>query len=323
MQRRSILKTAAVALPLLAVGLPSQAQQTYPNRTITLIAPFSPGGALDMIARTIGQKIAEDLGQTVVVDNKAGAAGIIGTQFVARSAPDGYTILLGATTTHGINPSMYKKLSYDATKDFEPVSLIATIPHLLVVNVNSPVNNLQEFLKWGKSNPIAFGSAGVGSPHHLAGELLKSRTQIDAQHIPYKGTGPAMTGLMGGEIQFMSVETAAAMPHIKAGKLKALALAAGKRDASIDVATYAEQGLPKFEVYSWFAVYAPKGTPKDIVEKLSKSIAEATKKQDVKDRFATLGANPVGSTPAELGKFQQSEIELWANAVKISGASAD
>src|SRR5690606_33598425 len=147
--------------------------------------------------------------------------------------------------------------------------------------------------------------------------------QIDAQHIPYKGTGPAMTGLMGGEIQFMSVETAAAMPHIKAGKLKALALAASKRDASIDVATYAEQGLPKFEAYSWFAVYAPKGTPKDIVEKLSKSIAEAVKKQDVKDRFATLGANPVGSTPAELAKFQQSEIEQWANAVKISGASAD
>ena len=323
MRRRNILKTAAVALPLLAIGLPSQAQQPYPNRAITLIAPFSPGGALDMIARTIGQKIAEDLGQTVIVDNKAGAAGIIGTQFVARTAPDGYTILLGATTTHGINPSMYKKLSYDATKDFEPVSLIATIPHLLAVNVNSPVNNLQEFLKWGKSNPIAFGSAGVGSPHHLAGEVLKSRTQIDAQHIPYKGTGPAMTGLMGGEIQFMSVETAAAMPHIKAGKLKALALAAAKRDPSIDVATYAEQGLAKFEVYSWFAVYAPKGTPKDIVEKLSKSIADATKKKDVQERFATLGANPVGSTPAELAKFQASEIELWANAVKISGASAD
>jgi tripartite-type tricarboxylate transporter receptor subunit TctC len=321
MHRRFVLKLAATVLPLLAAS--TAFAQNYPSKTITLIAPFAPGGALDLIARTMAQKLQEELGQAVVVDNKPGAAGIIGTQYVAKAAPDGYTLLLGATTTHGINPSLYSKLPYDAVKDFAPISLIATIPHLLVVNPSMPASNLSEFVKYAKTKPLSFGSAGIGAPHHLAGELLKARLKLDMQHIPYKGTGPAMLAVMTGEIDFMSVETAAAMPHIKAGKLKPLAVAAAKRVPSIDLATFAEQGYPGIEVTSWFAIFAPKNTPKAIVAKLNGALKKAVAMDDVTRKFATLGALPVGGTPEELHAYVDSEIVRWAAAVKSSGAKSE
>ncbi|MGV3655782.1 MAG: Bug family tripartite tricarboxylate transporter substrate binding protein [Noviherbaspirillum sp.] len=320
MHRRLILKLAAAALPLLTAAAPSMAQQ-FPERPITLVAPFSPGGALDLIARALAQKMNEDFGQSVIVDNRAGAAGIIGSQYVARAEPDGYTILLGATTTHGINPSLYPKLPYDAVKDFAPVSLIATIPHMLVANPNAPFNDLQGLLKYGK--PMSFGSAGIGSPHHLAGEMIKAQTKIDIQHVPYKGSGPAMTAVMSGELEFMSTEVAAAMPHIKAGKLKPIAVAAATRSPSLpDVPTFAEQGMPGFEVTAWYAIFAPKNTPKDVVEKLNRSLAKAVRQPDVQQKFATLGATPIGGTPDELAVFMKKQIALWAAAVKASGATA-
>ena len=320
MHRRLILKLAAAALPLLTAAAPSMAQQ-FPERPITLVAPFSPGGALDLIARALAQKMNEDFGQSVIVDNRAGAAGIIGSQYVARAEPDGYTILLGATTTHGINPSLYPKLPYDAVKDFAPVSLIATIPHMLVANPNTPFNDLQGLLKYGK--PMSFGSAGIGSPHHLAGEMIKAQTKIDIQHVPYKGSGPAMTAVMSGELEFMSTEVAAAMPHIKAGKLKPIAVAAATRSPSLpDVPTFTEQGMPGFEVTAWYAIFAPKNTPKDVVEKLNRSLAKAVRQPDVQQKFATLGATPIGGTPDELAVFMKKQIALWAAAVKASGATA-
>ena len=320
MHRRLILKLAAAALPLLTAAAPSMAQQ-FPERPITLVAPFSPGGALDLIARALAQKMNEDFGQSVIVDNRAGAAGIIGSQYVARAEPDGYTILLGATTTHGINPSLYPKLPYDAVKDFAPVSLIATIPHMLVANPNTPFNDLQGLLKYGK--PMSFGSAGIGSPHHLAGEMIKAQTKIDIQHVPYKGSGPAMTAVMSGELEFMSTEVAAAMPHIKAGKLKPIAVPAATRSPSLpDVPTFTEQGMPGFEVTAWYAIFAPKNTPKDVVEKLNRSLAKAVRQPDVQQKFATLGATPIGGTPDELAVFMKKQIALWAAAVKASGATA-
>ncbi|MDB5773071.1 MAG: tripartite tricarboxylate transporter substrate binding protein [Burkholderia sp.] len=322
MYRRSLLKLAAAVLPLLAMS--NASAQNYPNKSITLVAPFSAGGALDLIARSVAQKLSEEWGQSVVVDNKAGAAGIIGTQYVARSAPDGYTLLLGATTTHGINPSLYQKLPYDAVKDFAPVSLVATIPHILVVNPSLPVNTLSEFIKYAKTKPgLAFGSAGIGSPHHLAGEMLKTQAQIDLQHIPYKGSAPAMVAVMSGELSFMSVEITAAMPHIKAGKLKPIAVAASKRIPGIDLPTFAESGMPGFEVTAWYAIFAPAGTPKDVVAKLNSGIVKAVGMKDVKEKFDSLGAVPVGGTPDELGAYVKAEIARWAGAVKSSGAKAE
>ncbi|MDB5856200.1 MAG: tripartite tricarboxylate transporter substrate binding protein [Herminiimonas sp.] len=323
MHRRFILKLAVVLLPALSFCTAANAQE-YPTRPITLVAPFSPGGALDLIARSVAQKLNEAWGQAVIVDNKAGAAGIIGSQYVAKAAPDGYTLLLGATTTHGINPSLYKKLSYDAVKDFAPVSLVATIPHILVVNPNLPVNNLAEFIKYGKSKPLTFGSAGIGSPHHLAGEMLKSQTNLDLQHVPYKGSAPAMLAVMSGEIDFMSVEVTAATPYIIAGRLKPIAAASAQRIPTLpNLATFEEQGIHNFEVTAWYAVFAPKETPKDIVAKLSGAIAKAVAMDDVKKKFATLGAVPVGSSPEQLRVYVNSEITRWAGAVKASGAKVE
>jgi tripartite-type tricarboxylate transporter receptor subunit TctC len=322
MHRRFLLKLAAAVLPLVAAG--SAFAQSYPDKAITLIAPFSAGGALDLIARSVAQKLNDEWGQSVVVDNKAGAAGIIGTQYVARSAPDGYTILLGATTTHGINPSLYQKLPYDAVKDFAPVSLVATIPHILVVNPSLPINNLSEFIKYAKSKPgLAFGSAGIGSPHHLAGEMLKTQAQLDLLHVPYKGSAPAMVAVMSGEVSFMSVEITAAMPHIKSGKLRPIAVASAKRIPGIDLLTFAESGLPGFEVTAWYAIFAPKGTPKEVVAKLNSAIAKAVGMKDVREKFASLGAVPVGGTPDQLAMYIKTELGRWSAAVKSSGAKAE
>ncbi len=311
------------ALACSSVTAHAQSQSPYPTRPVRLVAPFSPGGALDMIARGVAQSWSEQMGQPFVVDNRAGAAGIIGTTYVARSDPDGYTLLLGSTTTHGINPSLYKTISY-VPSDFVPVSLIATIPHVLVVNPSLGVDNLQQFLAYARAHPGAtFGSAGIGSPHHLAGEMLKSMTGIDVVHVPYKGSAPALSDLMSGQITFVSVEYTAAAQFIKAGKLKALAIATHDRVPGIDVPTYREQGLPGFEVTAWYGIYAPAKTPPDIVEKLSKGVAKSVQDPAFRDRLIALGATPVGDTPEEMAVFQRKELALWAKAIKESGTTAE
>lgn len=322
----SVVRVALFAGAALATASAS-AQSTaasYPDKPVKIVAPFVPGGALDFIARGVGTRLGEQMKGTFIVENKPGAAGIIGSQAVMRSPADGYTLLLGATTTHGINPVLYKTKPYDALKDFEPVSLIATIPHVLIVNPSLPVNNLQEFIAYAKKNKgLAFGSAGIGSPHHLAGEMLKSRAGLDVIHAPYKGSGAAMTDLMGGQIGFMSIEYTAAATNIKGGKLKALAVASEKRIPGLDVPTYAEQGMANFDVTAWYALFAPAKTPKDVVEKIAKEVGVAVANPSFRESLVSLGAQPVGSSPAQLGAFVKKDMEQWAKVIKSSGATAE
>jgi len=308
---------------LLAVVLWSicaaSAGQSFPSKPIRLIAPFAPGSALDLIARGVGAKLSESVGQPVVVENRAGASGAIGSEAVARSAPDGYTILLGATTTHGINPAFNpKSLPYDAVKDFTPISLVATIPHALVVNPRLPVDSVQDLVRLGRTRPLNYGSAGNGSPHHLAAELFKSLTGIEAVHVPYKGSGPALADLMGGNLDFVSVEYTAAEPHVKSGKLKALATATARRVPGIDLPTVAEAGYPGFEVTSWYAIFGPAGMPVEVTGKLSSEIHKAVTGTDLRERLKGLGTTPIGSTPEELAAYQHSDIERWGKVVRTA-----
>jgi tripartite-type tricarboxylate transporter receptor subunit TctC len=311
---RKTLTVLLLSLSTAALG------QGFPNKPIRLIAPFAPGGALDLIARGLGAKLSESVGQPVVVENRAGASGAIGSEAVARSAPDGYTLLLGATTTHGINPAFNpKSLPYDAIKDFSPVSLVATIPHALIVNPKLPVNTVPDLVKLGKSRSLNYGSAGNGSPHHLAAELFKSLTGIEAVHVPYKGSGPALADLMGGSLDFISVEYTAAEPHVKSGKLKALATATAQRVPGIDLPTVAEAGYPGFEVTSWYAIFGPAGVSREVTQKLAGEIHKAVNETDLRERLKGLGTTPIGSTPEALAAYQRSDIERWTKVVKTAG----
>src|SRR5690348_13418806 len=304
---------------LLLCLAPAAMAQSYPSKPIRLIAPFAPGGALDLIARGVGAKLSDSLGQPVVVENKAGASGAIGSEAVAKSAPDGYTLLLGATTTHGIKPAVNpKSLPYDALKDFTPVSLVATIPHALIVNPKLGVNSVNDLVQLGKQRSLNFGSAGNGSPHHLAAELFKSLSGIQAVHVPYKGSGPALADLMAGNIDFISVEYTAAEPYVKNGKLKALALATAKRVPGIDLPTVAEAGYPGFEVTSWYAIFGPAGMPEAITSKLSREIHKAVTATDLRERLQGLGTTPIGSSSEELAAFQRADIDRWTKVVKTA-----
>lgn len=295
------------------------AQQAFPSKSIRLVAPFPPGGEIDLIARGIGQKMSESMGQTVVVENIAGAAGAIGSERVAKSAPDGYTILLGATTTHGINPALNPKLPYDAEKDFTPVSLVTTIPHVLVVNAAVPANTLAEFVQLAKARPgLPYGSAGNGSPHHLAAALFASLAGFEATHVPYKGVGPSLADLISTQITFMSVGIAGADPHIKSGKVRPLALAAPARLPGVDIPTFAELGYKGFEVTAWYAVFAPAGLPPEITTRLSSEVAKATNAPDLRERLKALGATPVGGTSQQLAAHVRAEIERWSRAGKAA-----
>ena len=298
--------------------------QSFPSKPIRLIAPFAAGGALDLIARGLGAKLAESMSQPVVVENRAGASGAIGSEAVARSAPDGYTLLLGATTTHGVNPALNPKLPYDPVKDFTPVSLVATIPHALVVNPSLPVNSVQDLVKYARSgHPLNYGSAGNGSPHHLAAELFKSMSGIQAVHVPYKGSGPALADLMSGQIQFISVELTAAEPYTKSGKLKALATATAERVPGLSLPTMGESGYPGFEVTSWYAIFGPAGMPAELTSKLSAEIAKAVNETDLRDRLKGLGTTPIGSTPEVLAAHVRSELDRWTKVVRIAGIKPD
>jgi tripartite-type tricarboxylate transporter receptor subunit TctC len=325
-----ILALTAVALSIASGGACAQSSSTepglssskvsgqpYPTKPVRLIAPFSPGGALDLIARAIGQKVSDSTGRSVIVDNRAGASGAIGSELVAKAAPDGYTLLLGATTTHGINPALNPRLAYDPVKDFTPISLVATIPHVLVVHPSLPVKSVQELVKLAKSRPgMAYGSAGHGSPHHLAIEMLKGMAHLDLVHVAYKGSAPAMIDLMGGQIQLMSVEMTAAAPYIKEGRMRPIAIATPRRVPGVDLPTVAEAGYPGFEVTAWYAVFGPAGMLPTIVSKLHSEIVKAVAEADVRERFRSLGATPVGSTPAELAAHTRAELARWTQVIK-------
>lgn len=319
---KAVRRTILCAL-LATAPAASFAQPAFPSKTIRLIAPFAPGGALDLTARVVGQVITEQLGQPVIVDNRAGAAGAIGSEQVARAAPDGYTLLLGATTTHGINPVL-QQLSYDPIKDFTPVSLVVTIPHVLVVNPTLPVNTLPDLIKYARSKPgLTYGSAGTGSPHHLAGEMLKIATGIDITHVPYKGSAPAMSDVIAGQVQFMSIELTAAVSQLKAGKLRAIAIATAKRVPGVDLPTVGESGVPGFEVTAWYAVYAPARTPRNVVDTLSKAIARGLGSGEAREKLASLNAVTIGSTPEELTVHMRSELARWSKVIKTAGVKAE
>lgn len=314
----SILMRLLAAL-LLALSFVPAHGQGFPSKPIKLVAPFPPGGEIDLVARGVGQKMSESLGQAVVVENVAGAAGAIGSERVAKAAPDGYTLLLGATTTHGINPALNSKLPYDAVRDFTPISLVTTIPHVFVVNPSLPVRTLAEFVQLAKAKlGMTYGSAGNGSPHHLAGALFSSLAGFSATHVPYKGVGPALVDLVSGQINFMSAGATAADPHIKGGKLRALALAAPARLPGSDVPTFGEQGFKGFEVMAWYAVFAPAGLPLDLTNRLSAEVAKGTNSPDFRERLKSLGATPVGSSSQELGVHVRNEIDRWTRAGKAA-----
>jgi tripartite-type tricarboxylate transporter receptor subunit TctC len=312
---------SSLSLGLLASS--SAMAQAYPNKPIRLVVTFPTGGAPDILARLFSEKA--QLGQPVVIDNKPGAGGNIGSDVVAKSAGDGYTIVMGTVGTHSINGALYEKMPYDMVKNFTPISLIASAPNLLVVNNDLPVKTVNELVAYMKANPnkLSFGSPGIGTSVHMSGELFKSMTGTSMTHVPYKGRQFYMPDLLGGSIQLVFDNMPSALPMAKEGKIRAIAQTTAKRSpAAPDVPTVAES-LPGFEATTWFAMFAPANTPKPIIDKLNAEVVRIFKLPDVAERLKILGLDPVLSTSEELGKHQAAEIVKWAKVVKESGAKAE
>ena len=322
--RRNFLGLAAVAL--LAGTLPAHAQSAYPTRPISLIVPFPAGGSTDLVARVVAEKMNGLLGQQIVVDNRGGAGGNVGSAAAAKSEPDGYTLLMGTVATHAINSALYKKMPYDPVKDFAPVSLLVVVPNVLVVNPDFPAKNVQELIALAKEKPgeLSYASSGNGTPLHLSGELFKSMAGVDIVHVPYKGAGPALVDVMGGHVPIMFDNLPSSTDHIKAGKLRGLAVTTAERSPSMpDLPTIAESGLPGYETYTWNALFVPAGTPPDVIAKLNEAAVAAVSDPEVKAKLETMGASIVGSTPEQLAKHVQAELDKWGPVVKASGAQID
>ncbi|GKT01564.1 tripartite tricarboxylate transporter substrate binding protein [Acidovorax sp. SUPP3434] len=323
---RFIRHTALLAALALAPFL-AGAQEWPTAKPITYVVPFTPGGSTDIIGRVLANKLSEALKQSVVVDNKPGQAGGIGASYAAKAPPDGYTLFGGTISTHAINASLYKNLSYNPVKDFEPVALVATLPNVLIVNPALGVNSVKELIELLKKDPSKrmFASSGAGTSTHLAGEMFGDLIGVKLTHVPYKGTPPALTDVAAGQVSFMFDQMTAALPLAKAGRVKLLAVTTGQRIAlAPELPTMIESGVAGFEMSSWQAVYAPKGTPKAVVQRLNAEIVKALKQPDVVDKLHTqLGMDIVGSTPEALAAHMAKEIPRWAELVKKSGASAD
>jgi len=288
--------------------------------------PFAAGGATDLIARAVGQKLTESTGQQVVIDNRPGASGMIGADLVAKSAPDGYTLRMASTAEIAINPSLYPKMTYDPAKDLAPVTLAGITPLILVVSPGSTINSVKDLIGQAKAKPgsVSYASAGNGSVQHLSGELLKTLTATDMVHVPYKGAAPALTDLLGGQVSMFFSGMPPAMPHIKSAKLRGLAVTTPKRSpAAPDVPTMAEAGIPGFDISNWFGVFAPAGTPEDVLNKLNGEIVKALAQSDVKERLASQGAETVGNSRAQFAAFIEAEMAKYAKLIKESGAKAD
>jgi tripartite-type tricarboxylate transporter receptor subunit TctC len=299
--------------------------QTWPSKPITYIVPFPAGGTTDTLARLIGQKLSVALGQPVVVDNKPGAGGNIGSDFVAKAKPDGYTILGGTISSHAINVSLYPKLPYDPVKSFAPIVLIGTNANVLIVNPSSSAKTVKELIDEGKAKPgsLTFASAGNGTSQHLAGELFKTLTGIKMDHIPYRGSSPAITDVMGGQVTMMFDTTVVAAPHIKAGKVRALGVTSANRVKGFDFPTIAEAGVPGYEIVSWQGIFAPAGTPAEIIKRLNEEIVKILGMPDIRERLEALGVEPAANTPEEFAAFQKAEIEKWRKVVKEAGVKVD
>ena len=306
-------------LAALLLSLPVQAATAFPTKPIRIIVAYTPAGTTDILARAIGQKMSETWGQPVIVDNRAGAAGNIGTEVAARATPDGHTLIMGTAGTHGINVSLYRKLSWHPVNDFAPVSLSAMVPNIMVVNNSLPVKNVREFVAHVKANPgkLSYGSPGNGSTAHLSVELFKSMTASTIVHIPYKGSAGVLSDVMGGQIAVTIDNMPPYIPQVKAGKIRALAVSTNKRSSAMpDLPTIAEAGVPGYEAGAWFGLLAPSGTPKTIVAQLSAESARILKLPDMSKRISELGAEPVGSTPEQFAELIKTEIAKWAKVIK-------
>ena len=322
------LRAAFVACALILAATPvhDAAAQAFPSKPVKLVIPFPPGGSLDNIGRLIAQKLSEAWGQQVLIENKPGAGGNIGADAVAKSPADGYTVVMGALSTHAVNPSLYAKMPYDAAKDFAPISLVAITPNVLIVNAAMPVASVKEMIAYAKANPgrTNFGSGSNGSAGHLAGELFKLETGTDVAHIPYKGGAPALQALLAGDTQFMFDNLANAMAQVKGGKVRAIAVTTAQRSKlAPDLPTMAEAGMPGFDISTWFGLLAPAGTPPDVIAKWNADVVKVLNSPDVREKMLAQGAEPSPQTPAEFASFIAREREKYARIVKASGAKVD
>lgn len=323
------LKLSLCACILFASAAAHAAQNAagdYPNRPIRIIVTFPPGGPTDIIARVVGQKLAEAWGQPVVIDNRSGAGGNIGTDLAAKSAPDGYTLLLSNFGPMAISPFVYAKLPYDPVKDLTPITLAATAWFFVVSNPSSPLTSIKELIAQAKANPdkITFASAGNASPSHLAGALFQSSAGVKLTHVPYKGGAPSVGAVIAGEVQMAIESPPPIVPQVKAGKLRGLGAARATRSPLLpDVPTVAEAGLPGFEVGSWYGFHAPAGTPRAIIDKLHAEMVKAMKTPELREKFSNVGAETIANTPAEYGAFVQSELRKWHAVVQSTGVKID
>jgi len=317
-----------ITAALLAALAPAQSAvaQSYPTKPIRWIVTYPPGGPTDVVARAIGAKLTEAWGQQIIIDNRAGAGGMIGTELGARAAPDGYTLLFGTSAGMTINPALQSKLPYDPVKDFAPVSLLVINPQLLVLNPTVPANSVKELVALAKAKPgqLNYASVGQGSPNHLGMELLKALTGTNIVHVPYKGTGPAITDLLGGQVQLMFNSMPTVLPLVRSGKLRALAVGSTQRISAIaDIPTVAESGVPGFENVTWYGMFAPAKTPREIVNKLHAQVVRILAEPDMAQRLSSQGAEPRSSTPDELAKFMRVEFERWAKVIKSAGVKVE
>lgn len=326
MVARCSVLVAALALVGLALPYAALAQAAYPLRPITLVVPFPAGGSNDLVARVMAEKMSQDLGQQIAVDNRGGAGGNVGSAMAAQADPDGYTLLMGTEATHALNPALYKTMPFDPIADFAPVSLLVVMPNVLVVDPDFLAPSVTELIARLKEKPGAYSyaSSGNGTPLHLSGELFESMAEVDMVHVPYRGAGPALVDVMGGHVPIMFDSLFSSTEHIKAGKLRGLAVTTGERAPSMpDLPTVAESGLPGYESYTWNALFAPAGTPPEVVVRINEAAVTALSDPEVQATLQGFGATVVGSTPDELAAHVRAELAKWAPVVKASGAQFD
>jgi tripartite-type tricarboxylate transporter receptor subunit TctC len=302
------------------------AQVTYPSKPVRIVVPYPPGGTTDIIARIVATQLAERLKQPFIVENRAGASGAIGSQAVARSPSDGYTLVMGTASSHGINPALYKSLPYDAIKDFAPVTVVASTPNIFIVNTNVPVKTLGELIALAKSQPgkVNFGSTSAGGSPHMSAELLKAMADIDMTHVPYKGAAPMLVDLIGAQIEVGVDNLPSSIGFVRSGKVRALAVTTAKRwPGAPDIPTVAESGVPGYEVSGWFGLLAPAGTPRDVLHKLRGSVADAVRAPDVAKQLRDLGAEPIANTPEEFAREIRDDVEKWKKVVATTGVKVE
>jgi tripartite-type tricarboxylate transporter receptor subunit TctC len=314
-----------LALALLLPGPLAAQTDAYPSRPIRIVVAFTAGGTTDIIARLVGKKMTDAWGQPVLIDNRPGAGGNLGSNIVAKAPPDGYTLLIGSVGPLAVNATLYPNMPYDNLKDFAPICLVAEVPNMLIVHPSVPVHSVQDLIDLARAKPgtLNYGSTGNGTTGHLSGELLNEQAKIDLVHIPYRGA-TAVTDLLGGQIQLMFATIPSVIQHVRAGSLRAIAVTSSRRSAALpDIPTVAESGYPGFEASSWYGFVAPAGTPDPIIRKLHALIAGIVSTPDINDQLSSQGADPVGSTPEEFGRYMQRETEKWAKVVKASGIRLD